>query len=86
MKVNDDNGELTNQYIGKASIEPLHKQIKREMIEKRKQIKPDAVFKNYKKSKADKKMGKTRAPKSVNKPRHVFDDAFVAPPDLKFYS
>ena len=33
MKVNDDNGELTNQYIGKASIEPLHKQIKREMIE-----------------------------------------------------
>jgi len=42
MKDNDDNGELTNQYIGKASIEPLHKQIKREMIEKRKQI-PDLV-------------------------------------------
>ena len=86
MKIQSDINELTNQYLGKASIEPLHKQIKREALEKRKQIKPDAVFKNYKKGKADKKMRNTRPPKSINKPRPVFDDAFVSPPDLKFFS
>jgi hypothetical protein len=86
MKVECDCRELKNNYLGKSSIEPLHKKIKREALEKKKQIKPDAVFKNYKKGKADKKMRHTRPPKSINKPRPVFDDAFVSPPELKFFS
>jgi len=85
MKIIDDHRELTNQYHGKQSVEPLHKKIKREELEKKKQIKPSAVFKNYKVGKADRKL-KTRPPKSVNKPRPVFDDAFPTPPQLKFYS
>lgn len=85
MKITDDDRELTNQYHGKQSVEPLHKKIKREELEKKKQIKPSAVFKNYKVGKADRKL-KTRPPKSVNKPRPVNDDAFPAPPTLQFYS
>ncbi len=85
MKIIDDDRELTNQYHGKQSTEPLHQQIKRETLEKKKQIKPSAVFKNYKPGKADRKL-KTRAPKSANKPKPVNDDAFPTPPQLKFYS
>jgi hypothetical protein len=84
MKIECECLELTNQYHGKQSTEPLHKQIKREQAEKKKQIKPDAVFKNYKKGKNDKNL-KMRAPKSTNKPKPVFDDAFPRPPELKFY-
>ena len=39
MKVECDCRELKNNYLGKSSIEPLHKKIKREALEKKKQIK-----------------------------------------------
>jgi ABC-type Zn2+ transport system substrate-binding protein/surface adhesin len=85
MKIECDCVELKNQYHGKQSTESLHKKIEKEQIEKKKLIKPDTVFKNYKKGKNDKKI-KTRLPKSANKPRPVFDDAFPRPPELKFFS
>ena len=85
MKVENDNRELVNQFHGKQSVETLHKQIAREQAEKKKQIKPDAVFKNYKKGKNDSKL-KMRNPKTINKPKPVYDNNFPTPPQLKFYS